>query len=284
MTDMAGTVHTPLGTVKKKQLLIVGGGAALLVGVYVYRKRQAAASASSSQTAGSAASPSAATDPATGYPTGSPEDTAALQASSLAAYGGYNGAVGGGGGGDTLSTPPTSTPGFSSNAAWAQAAESYLAQTAGSDPTAVSAALGKYLTGQQVTDAQAQIIQSAIAFEGYPPVSGADSYPPSIRQAPVPTPTPTPTPAPDVAPKAPTRLQQIGAVYTTSIEVAWDVSPGADHYELHMDGRAISTHQETWAKVGGLKPGSRHTFQVYALSHSGKKSPGSATLTLSTKK
>lgn len=279
---LEGTVHTPMGNVGKKQL-VIGGGLAVLVGLYVYRKRQAAA-ATSSQTAGSGAPPSAATDPATGYPYGTPEDTAALQAAATASYGGYAGAAGGSSG-SSLSTPPSSTPGFATNAAWAQAAEQFLSQTGG-DPTAISAALGKYLTGQQVSDAQASIIQSAIAFEGYPPVSGTDSYPPSIRQAPVPSggaPKP-PAPPPDKAPPTPTGMHLIGPVGKTAISFGWNAVPGgADHYEIHMDGREIGTTANTNTYGGNLRPGSRHTFQVYAVSHGGHKS-GAASLTATTAK
>lgn len=282
MAGLEGTVHTPMGDVKKKQL-VIGGALALLVGVYVYRKKQSAAAAASSQTAGSGASPSAATDPATGYPYGSAEDTAALQASAMASYGGYAGGAGGGGGG-SLSTPPTSTPGFATNAAWAQAAEAYLTQN-GADPTTVSAALGKYLTGQQVTDAQAAVIQSAIAFEGYPPVSGQDSYPPSIRQAPVPTgggPKPPPPPPPvDKAPPTPTGMHLIGPTLRNAISFGWNAVPGGcDHYEVHMDGREIGTTANTNTYGGNLKPGTRHTFQVMAVSKGGHKSaPASLTAT-----
>jgi hypothetical protein len=50
----------------------------------------------------------------------------------------------------------------------------------GYDAQTVSAALGAYEEGQQVTSAQQSIIQAAIGVEGYPPVPGANGYPPSI--------------------------------------------------------------------------------------------------------
>lgn len=65
-------------------------------------------------------------------------------------------------------TSGTTSP--TTNAQWAQAAEEYMTQQ-GYDALAVAAALGKYLTNQNLTDDQLSIVQTAIAFEGYPPTS-----------------------------------------------------------------------------------------------------------------
>lgn len=284
--SLEGTVHLPVvGNANKKQLVIAGAGV-LLVGIYLYRKRQAAAAAAStsSTNAGSGSAPSAGTDPATGYPYGSPEDTAALQASSLAAYGGYSGAVGGGGGGGALSTPPASgsgSGGFATNAQWAQAAEDYLANSTGGDPNAISAALGKYLTGGYLNDSQVSIVQSAIAFEGYPPVAGTFGYPPSYHSGTAPGGPPVQGPPADHAPEPVTFLHVIQPVQRNVINFAWYSSAGgADHYEVYMDGREIGTTNNTNTYAGNLKPGSRHTFTVIAVSKGGKKSaPVSMTAT-----
>lgn len=75
------------------------------------------------------------------------------------------------------------TPVVATNAEWAQACESYLG-TNGYNPITVAAALGKYLTGAQVTANQQGVIEAAIAFQGYPPSDGANNYPPSIKTAP----------------------------------------------------------------------------------------------------
>lgn len=81
-------------------------------------------------------------------------------------YYGY-GTVGGGG------TPNTT------NAQWSQAAINQLSGE-GYDGQAVSGALGAYLLGQPVDASQVNIVQSAIAVEGYPPEPGANGYPPAI--------------------------------------------------------------------------------------------------------
>lgn len=76
------------------------------------------------------------------------------------------------------------TPIAATNAEWAQAAEAYLSDSGGYDPTTVAAALGKYITGQSMTADQAAIAEAAIAVEGYPPQSGANGDPPAINTAP----------------------------------------------------------------------------------------------------
>ena len=56
----------------------------------------------------------------------------------------------------------------STNASWAQQVEAYLGQI-GYDPTTVAAALGKYLTGQALSNDQQGIVAAALGFYGNPP-------------------------------------------------------------------------------------------------------------------
>lgn len=78
--------------------------------------------------------------------------------------------------------PPTSPPSVATtNAAWAQAAESYLINTGGYDPETVSGALGVYISGGTLSSTQQAIVEAAIAFEGYPPQAGASGYPPAMH-------------------------------------------------------------------------------------------------------
>lgn len=183
----------------KKETVYIGIAAVAIVGIGMYRYRkqqqQAAADAAANaaaQAPGTGAGSSDQVDPATGFPYGSQEDAAALTAQS-----GYITPYGAGGGTQYLyggypPTPSSTMPGgFTSNAQWSQAAEDYLVNTTGADANTVGNALGKYITGQTVSDAQEAIINQAIAFEGMPPVAGPQGYPPSIRKA-IPTPTPTP--------------------------------------------------------------------------------------------
>ncbi len=178
---MPDTVHVPgMGETKKSTVYIVAGGFVLVAGIAYYRsKKTAAANAASVAQAGATT-----TDPATGYPYGSAEDAAAL-----AAQAGYNDGTGygygyGGSYPYSTSTPGTIQTGFTSNAAWAQAYESYATQNLNADAATVAAALGKYLTGQSLTNDQLSVVEQAIAFQGIPPQSGANGYPPSYNLIP----------------------------------------------------------------------------------------------------
>ena len=173
---MTDTINVPgMGATKKTTVYVAGGIGAVIIGVVWYRSRSTASSTPVDTTQ---------VDPATGYPYGSAEDAAALQSQS--SY------ISPGGSGTGSSDPyygaqqPT---GYTSNSQWAQAAEDYLGNTVGSDTNTVAAALGKYLTGGNVTEDQRTIIQQAIGFQGYPPVSGPDGYPPSIRVLAAPPPS-----------------------------------------------------------------------------------------------
>lgn len=68
----------------------------------------------------------------------------------------------------------------STNAQWSQAVVSALTAQGYTGQT-VLGALGPYLTGRPVNSSQEQIIQAAIAVEGYPPIPGASGNPPGIN-------------------------------------------------------------------------------------------------------
>lgn len=188
---MADTVKIA-GKPFNKTLVIGGVGIVLVAGVYYYRKNKASSAAQASVNAAG----SSAIDPATGYPYGSAEDAAALSAqdnyqdpSTLGGYG-YTGYAGGSGSGVFGSGQPGS---FNNNAEWAQFVENYEINNMGGDAPTVGNAIGKYITGQSLTDPMVSIVQSAIAIGGYPPVSGPNGNPPGYitgSSSPVPTPTP----------------------------------------------------------------------------------------------
>lgn len=208
---MADTISIAGKPVKKRAVGIAAVGTGIF-GLLYYKyyknqqaSQQAAAAAAAAQTAtGTGAGSSDQIDPATGFPYGSAEDEAALTSQagyeSPGGYGIYN----------TTGYPYESNyypngntipgTGMTTNAQWAQAAESYLVNTTGADPNTVGNALGKYITGQPVDpDAQQPIIEQAIAFEGYPPQSGPNGYPPAIQTAPAsPPPTGGTIPVPNV--------------------------------------------------------------------------------------
>lgn len=150
---MAGQVTLPaVGPVSKKALLIGGGAAALVMGVIWWRKRNAAAA------------PAAA-------------DTTGTDTSGLDQYGDY-GFTGGAG---TVGPVQAGAP-ITSNPQWTATVMQDLGGVV--DPTQLAEAIGLYLTGSAVSPDQEKIIDQAISVAGYPPVSGANGYPPAIRTQP----------------------------------------------------------------------------------------------------
>jgi hypothetical protein len=196
---MEGTVKVPgLGPVRKKTAAFGAVGAVVLViAIYWYRARKAstAAAASTAATSGAAGmvtDPAGNTCPAlsptTGFCPGSAEDQAALAGADATDSGYDTSALGDSGlsgyyyGSGTSAAPAAPGPGnFADNAEWAQYVEAYMTSTLDADPATVGNAIGKYLTGQAVTPAQATIIDQAIAYGNPPPVSGANGMPPGIN-------------------------------------------------------------------------------------------------------
>lgn len=187
MVMTQGTVTVPgLGPVQKKWVVIGGGGTVLILGVMWYRHRTAAAAAPAA-TDPNAVDPTI--DPATRIPYA--DEAAGVAAGTMAGYGtsglaDTSGIVGYDAQGNPVYSDQVGygpTPSFVSNAAWAQATQQYLVSTTGADAGTVAAALGTYLNGQPLTEAQASVVQSAIAFFGSPPQSGSNGYPPALKMA-----------------------------------------------------------------------------------------------------
>jgi PASTA domain len=180
-----GTVDLFGKKIKTKTLAVSAGGLVIgVIGIGWYRNKQAAASAASANAATTSAND---IDPATGLPAGSPQDEAALAGMSEGAYGttgdlGAGQIIGYDGDGNPIyGAGTTNSPtGFANNAEWGQAVESYMGSS-GSD--AIAAAIGKYLSGQPLTDAQVQIVEEAIAVENPPPVAGVNGNPPGYLTA-----------------------------------------------------------------------------------------------------
>jgi hypothetical protein len=190
---MAETEKLPgIGKVKKTWVYVGIAAVAVIVGFAYYRHRQAGGSSSSTAAA------AAATDPATGYPTGSAQDLAALQAQSEASsgYGSYGGSSTGtdtgqqlyydpadglydltspytgtttGTGTGTTGTANTGPGTFTDDAYWVSYAEENVTGYAAS---AVQGALAAYLAGIPLTTTQMSIYQAAIAVAGQPPSPG----------------------------------------------------------------------------------------------------------------
>lgn len=278
MGALDGTIKTPMGDVSKKTALLVGGGLGI-VAVIWYRGRKAkAATASAGANTG--------INPATGYPYGSPEDAAALAAQS--AY--VTPATGGGG-----SNIPTTGVGYTNNGQWTQAATTYLLDhQLVVDATALSQALGRYVTGQPCNDTDRTLIQQAIAVMGYPPVAGPTGYPPSINTSHPVTPPVTPpadTPPAGTPPPAgghklppPSGFHDEGPIWTNSLVYRWNAVPGAVSYVLSDGGQEWHTDGPItgWQRDGLVHNGSYFT-KIASVNSTGERGGWSQTLVSHTK-
>jgi Fibronectin type III domain len=250
---MAGTV-TIAGHQVPKTLAFGGGALVVVAAIVYYRRKQASSSASSAAAAAGTSSTDTAAgiDPATGFPYGSPEDQAAL-ASMGSGFGYPGGGLGGGSGGPL----PTGGGGFTVNSQWAQAAETYMGSN-GND--AIAAALGKYLTGQPVTQDQAQIIEEAIAAEGNPPVNGPNGMPPSFKTIPG---------GPGPGGNAHNPVSGLTATPgSTGIDLSWQASANATDYLVTAvgpgAGPAFKTGGATSTRVRNLRPHTHYDIRVRA--------------------
>jgi hypothetical protein len=266
---MTDTINLPgLGKTSKTTAYALGGVVVLVGGIAWYRSRGAASSTSSSAPA------QADTDPATGYPYGSAEDTAALAQQAQSTSGvGLSDFTGGGGTNTSVST----TTGYTSNAAWSQAAEDYLVNTVGSHADVVGNALGKYITGQPLTTDQVSVVEQSIAFAGYPPVNGPSGYPPSYRTA-VTTPT-TPAPVTGAGPVTGLHAQ----IFKEHVTLTWQTVAGAKGYHVDRNGARVMSVEYGQAVVWGLKPHTRYTFRVTPTKSDGSDGKP-ASITVTTKK
>jgi hypothetical protein len=171
---MADAKVPGIGGVNKPTLIIAGiAGVGAVFYAYYKKKKDAAAVA--------AAVPAAAS--AYGYAYGSygygselaNEEALAAEQYAYSTYG-----YGSGGFGAGTSEPNYNTEAVAaSNAEWSQYAQQFLVGQ-GYNSQTVAQALGEYITGANV-GANDPIIEAAIAFEGYPPVPGANNYPPNIN-------------------------------------------------------------------------------------------------------
>lgn len=163
---------------RHKVAFVIGGLVAGGIAFYAYEKNKSAGS--------TAAAPPGSSSFGYGYGYGLGA-SGALYGYGYGAYGygayGYGGFPGGGvPGGVGVPQPPVPPPAPppASNAQWAQEAETALTAQ-GYNGLHVAAALGKYLTAQTLTADQESIVQTAIAFENYPPVPGPHGFPPAIH-------------------------------------------------------------------------------------------------------
>lgn len=237
-----------VGTIPGPVVVAVGIGAAGFVGWRYYQSRQAAAAAA-----------------ATGDTSGLNADFADGSNGSIPGILGAVPADGsfGSSGGDTGATGVgTSQP--TTNAAWTQAATTFLQQSDTWSFTDITTALGNYLANKPTTPTQQAIIQAAIAAEGYPPVgtftlisggnTGLSMAPSGVKATPA----------------------------ETSISVAFSGVSGADHYAVHSGSAVVATGTGSPIEVTGLTAGTSYSLAVAAVTAAGIEGPMSAAVTVRT--
>ncbi len=184
-----GQVNVPLiGETNKSTLFIAGLAGLTALGWALWHQHESAKKAAASTASNAGGAGSTAPPGTTGYGYAYGYGAYAYQPygygygpEGLGAYGGQ-GDYGYGyyGAGEPVNEEVPAAA--STNAQWSEAAMTALT-SAGWTASDVLTALGLYITGSPVTATQAQIIQAAIAAEGYPPSPGATGYPPAINQS-----------------------------------------------------------------------------------------------------
>lgn len=236
---IGGTIDIPkVGSVPKIAVFGIGGVALAYIG---WRYYQARSSASSDTTV----------DPGFDDPGTLPGVAGAV--SDTNQYGATTGGTGGDAGTGVITT----------NAQWSQDAESKLLDSyAASD---IVAALGNYLGGQPLSDAQQTIVRSAIAVSGYPPVgsfsivSGGNT-------------------ALTLAPSG----VNVGSVAATSVAVNFTEVAGAKFYKVAASNGASATGASSPIVLSGLSPNTSYSVTVTGYTASNTAGPTSAAVSFKT--
>lgn len=124
----------------------------------------------------------------------SDDGTPSIQGTAIDPQGYQTAGISGGSASSSDPTPDTTTPDYESNASWLNKASADVADFLGGSPSAIYAALRKYLTGETVTSAERKYIDAALTRTGNPP-EGTYGVSDTVDPKPV-TPKPTPKPKP----------------------------------------------------------------------------------------
>lgn len=237
-----GGVKVPkLGKVPKPVLITVGVGALGYVGYRYWQARQAPAGDGTF-------------DPGM-------EDPGTIPAVAGASVGGASA-----GSGDSTQTSNSSA--ITTNAEWVQFVTDQLTQSDRFERSAVQTALGNWLTGQQLTYDQEQIVRAAIAVGGYPPVGGDRPINPGGN--------------------VPITVAPSGVVVTnitpTSAQVTFQPVSGARSYNVYRSGSSAPSGTATASPItiDGLNPNTAYTVTVAAVTGSGSVGPKSSVVSFRT--
>jgi hypothetical protein len=247
-------VKNPLGSIPKEKRMYVylGVGAAGIVAYAWWRNSQTPSDASE------AAMDSAYSDD--GYVTqATPGDF-------------WAGGSGGGSGSssDSGSDGYSGMPLLKTNADWTQYATETLS-AAGTDPTAVQSALGKYLDRKGLTTAEQDYVRRALAAAGPPPVGTYQVIPGMDSVT-----------AGQMA--APANLRSRQPATASTVFLQWDRVAGASTYRVYRSGvsQNVSGAGGLTADIGGLQPNTPYTFTVRGVDNQGASGPASNSVTVKT--
>jgi hypothetical protein len=134
---------------------------------------------------------------------------------------------------------------ITTNGQWAAAVETSLS-VQGYNPLTISAALGKYLTGQTVTQDQADLISVALAFQGDPPVPSPTGFPPGVHVG--------GSGGGGNAKNPVTGLHQT-QVGVTGADIAWSGASGATSYQVTSSKGNVSMTGRTSARIHNINTG-----------------------------
>ena len=296
-------ITNPFKDLSKKQTYIAVGGFAVIAGVFVYKRHSTTGSWNPFNNSSTASTASNAIDPLTGLPvsedntidpvTGQSYLAEAQQygsvsaaEASVSAYGQSSATGSGipvvpasGSGGSNQGSANTVVGGsvYTSDSAWATAAQAGLADI-GYSSTDVATALGLYLTGQPVDSTQANLISAAIAEFGAPP-EGTFQIITKPASGPASPPATTPTSGgqskPAVKPAPPTGIASSN-VTSTGFDLAWRPSSGATSYPVRVTYQGKLAWSDIVGgpstKIGGLSPNRTYTVHVAAKNAAGTSS------------
>lgn len=230
------TVDVPAVGRVKKQYVYVGG--ALVIGIvgYAYWQRSTAAPADIPAYTDADVTDEGVTDTAGGAAGGS------------ANSGGLNV--------DNSTTPDTDPE-------WVMMARDAL--TGVYDDAALATALGRYITHQSLTSAQADMVRAAIGSLGYPP---GGAYPLDTSTGSTPSTL-----------AAPTNLR-VMAHDSSSVTIAYDPVAGAEYYRAYRTGASTNVGSTDagnhYIRISGLTPNTEYSFQIAADTTSATPGPKSA--------
>lgn len=169
-------------------------------------------------------------------------------------------------------------PAPSNNLEWGQAAIEFLSDQ-GFEGGAI--AVGLYMTRQDLSSVQANMIRAVHGAIGPPPVG---SFPITVTPN-TPTPNPEPDPDPSDFPKmtAPTGLSAHD-ISRNTVGFLWNAVSGARYYTLSISGKGSFNTASTHYSAVGLKPNTRYSAKVRAYDMDKQPGPWSASRTFRTKK